>query len=81
MRDSPAESGTSVLRANQGRILIGDQDICNVDLTSLRRAISIVPQDSVLFHDTIKHNLHYGNLGQRTRSYSRLLDWQKSTRQ
>ncbi|KAJ8978512.1 hypothetical protein NQ317_002416 [Molorchus minor] len=47
---------------NQGRILIGDQDIRNVDLTSLRKAISIVPQDSVLFHDTIKHNLHYGNL-------------------
>lgn len=31
-------------------------------MESLRKAISIVPQDSVLFHDTIKHNLHYGNL-------------------
>lgn len=46
----------------QGRILIGDQDIRKVDLQSLRRSISIVPQDSVLFHDTIKYNLHYGNL-------------------
>lgn len=45
-----------------GRILIGDQDIRKVDVESLRRAISIVPQDSVLFHDTIKYNLHYGNL-------------------
>lgn len=42
--------------------MIGDQDIRAVDLESLRRAISIVPQDSVLFHDTIKYNLHYGNL-------------------
>lgn len=46
-----------------GKILIGNQDIKNVDLDSLRRAISIVPQDSVLFHDTIEHNLHYGDLG------------------
>lgn len=45
-----------------GRILIGNNDIRDVDLDSLRRAISIVPQDSVLFHDTIKHNLHYGDL-------------------
>lgn len=45
-----------------GRILIGDHDIRDVDLDSLRKSISIVPQDSVLFHDTIKHNLHYGDL-------------------
>ncbi|RZC34840.1 ATP-binding cassette sub-family B member 7, mitochondrial, partial [Asbolus verrucosus] len=45
-----------------GRILIGNRDIRDVDLESLRRAISIVPQDCVLFHDTIKHNLHYGDL-------------------
>lgn len=45
-----------------GRILIGNQDIRDVDLESLRKSISIVPQDSVLFHDTIKHNLHYGDL-------------------
>lgn len=45
-----------------GHIYIGNQDIHNVDLDSLRRSISIVPQDSVLFHDTIRHNLHYGDL-------------------
>ncbi|KAJ3654714.1 hypothetical protein Zmor_013885 [Zophobas morio] len=45
-----------------GRILIGNQDIRDVELDSLRQAISIVPQDSVLFHDTIRHNLHYGDL-------------------
>ncbi|KAI2474287.1 ATP binding cassette (ABC) transporter subfamily B member [Diabrotica virgifera virgifera] len=47
---------------SKGRILIGNQDIRDVDLDSLRRAIAIVPQDSVLFHDTIRHNLHYGDL-------------------
>lgn len=47
---------------SEGKIFIGNQDIRDVDLESLRRAISIVPQDSVLFHDTIQHNLHYGDL-------------------
>lgn len=46
----------------QGQILIGGQDIRDVDLESLRRSIAIVPQDSVLFHDTIRHNLQYGDL-------------------
>nr|XP_023024979.1 ATP-binding cassette sub-family B member 7, mitochondrial-like [Leptinotarsa decemlineata] len=46
----------------EGRIIIGNSDIRDVDVESLRRSISIVPQDSVLFHDTIKHNLHYGDL-------------------
>ncbi|CAH2106923.1 unnamed protein product [Euphydryas editha] len=45
-----------------GQIKIGGQDIRDVDLTSLRKAIAIVPQDCVLFHDTILHNLHYGDL-------------------
>lgn len=31
-------------------------------MDSLRRSIAVVPQDSVLFHDTIFYNLHYGNL-------------------
>lgn len=51
---------------SEGRILIGNQDIRDIDLESLRKAISIVPQDSVLFHDTIEHNLHYGDLKAKT---------------
>ena len=47
---------------SSGRITIGNQDIKDVDLESVRKAISIVPQDSVLFHDTIMHNLNYGDL-------------------
>lgn len=45
-----------------GEIRIAGQNINDVDMDSLRKAIAIVPQDSVLFHDTIRHNIHYGNL-------------------
>ncbi|XP_045764221.1 iron-sulfur clusters transporter ABCB7, mitochondrial isoform X5 [Maniola jurtina] len=45
-----------------GQITIAGQNIKDLDLVSLRRAIAIVPQDCVLFHDTIYHNLHYGDL-------------------
>ncbi|BAK64880.1 putative ABC transporter [Sphingobium sp. SYK-6] len=43
-----------------GRILIDGQDIAQVRQTSLRRAIGIVPQDMVLFNDTIGFNIGYG---------------------
>ena len=45
-----------------GRILIDGQDISQVTQSSLRKAIGIVPQDTVLFNDTIRYNLQYGNL-------------------
>jgi ATP-binding cassette subfamily B (MDR/TAP) protein 7 len=48
--------------AQQGRILIDGQDIRDVSLDSLRRAIGVVPQDTPLFNNTIEHNIHYGNL-------------------
>jgi len=44
---------------NQGRILIDDQDIRDVTQDSLRSAIGIVPQDTVLFNDTIEYNIGY----------------------
>ncbi len=43
-----------------GRILIDGQDIREVTQASLRRQIGIVPQDSVLFNDTIGYNIGYG---------------------
>ena len=43
-----------------GRILIDGQDIKHVTQESLRAAIGIVPQDSVLFNDTIGYNIAYG---------------------
>ncbi|XP_042218563.1 iron-sulfur clusters transporter ABCB7, mitochondrial-like [Homarus americanus] len=45
-----------------GSITINGQDINGVALDSLRRAIAVVPQDCVLFHDTISYNLKYGDL-------------------
>lgn len=45
----------------EGRILIGDQDIRDVTLNSLRANIGVVPQDTVLFNDTIYYNIAYGH--------------------
>ena len=46
---------------DKGRILIDGQNIHNVSQASLRRAIGIVPQDTVLFNDSIFENVRYGN--------------------
>ena len=43
-----------------GRILIDDQDIALVTQKSLRQVICMVPQDTVLFNDTIRYNIRYG---------------------
>ena len=43
-----------------GRILIDGQDIARVTQKSLRQAIGMVPQDTVLFNDTIRYNIRYG---------------------
>jgi len=48
---------------NQGAILIDGQDVRDVTQASLRRAIGIVPQDTVLFNDTIAYNIAYGKPG------------------
>ena len=46
-----------------GRILIDGQDIAQVTQASLRAHLGIVPQDSVLFNDTIGYNIAYGREG------------------
>src|SRR5258708_12834436 len=48
---------------NAGRILIDGQNIAAVTQTSLRAAIGMVPQDTVLFNDTILYNIGYGRDG------------------
>ncbi|MBF8177398.1 ABCB family ABC transporter ATP-binding protein/permease [Herminiimonas contaminans] len=48
---------------NQGAILIDGQDVRDVTQASLRQAIGIVPQDTVLFNDTIAYNIAYGKPG------------------
>ncbi len=64
----PSGSGKSTLArllyrfydVNEGRITVNGQDIRSVKQTSLRAEIGIVPQDTVLFNDTIEYNIGYG---------------------
>ena len=67
----PTGSGKSTLarllfrfyEVQSGRVLIDDQDVQAVTQHSLRAAIGIVPQDTVLFNDTIEYNIGYGRPG------------------
>ncbi|MBN8748168.1 ATM1-type heavy metal exporter [Xylophilus ampelinus] len=67
----PSGSGKSTLARllyrfydiQEGHIRIGGQDIRSVTQSSLRQAIGIVPQDTVLFNDTIAYNIAYGRPG------------------
>jgi ATP-binding cassette subfamily B protein len=49
--------------AQSGRVLIDGQDVRSVTQVSLRAAIGIVPQDTVLFNDSIEYNIAYGRPG------------------
>jgi ABC-type transport system involved in Fe-S cluster assembly fused permease/ATPase subunit len=67
----PSGSGKSTLArllfrfydVNSGRILIDGQDLREVTQASLRQSIGIVPQDTVLFNDTVEYNIAYGRTG------------------
>ena len=67
----PSGSGKSTLArllfrfydVQQGRICIAGQDIKAVTQSSVRQAIGIVPQDTVLFNDTVAYNIAYGRPG------------------
>jgi ABC-type transport system involved in Fe-S cluster assembly fused permease/ATPase subunit len=48
---------------SSGRILIDGQDIRSVTQSSLRASVGMVPQDTVLFNDTIRYNIRYGRWG------------------
>ncbi|KGP62861.1 ABC transporter ATP-binding protein [Legionella norrlandica] len=50
-----------LFNVESGRILIDDQDISKVTQDSLRAAISMIPQDTTLFHRTLMENIRYGN--------------------
>ncbi|MFC4167567.1 ABCB family ABC transporter ATP-binding protein/permease, partial [Teichococcus aestuarii] len=49
--------------AQSGEILLDGQDIRSVTQESLRAAVGVVPQDTVLFNDTIRYNIAYGRPG------------------
>ena len=67
----PSGSGKSTLArllyrfydVQQGAVQIAGQDIRRVTQASVRRAIGIVPQDTVLFNDTVAYNIAYGRPG------------------
>ena len=67
----PSGSGKSTLArlmfrfydVNEGRISIDGQDIREITQKSLRQSIGIVPQDTVLFNDTVEYNIAYGRTG------------------
>jgi len=67
----PSGSGKSTLArlmfrfydVQQGRISINGQDIRQVTQHSVRKALGIVPQDTVLFNDTVAYNIGYGLTG------------------
>jgi ABC-type transport system involved in Fe-S cluster assembly fused permease/ATPase subunit len=48
---------------NSGSILVDGQDIANVQMASLRKRIGVIPQDTVMFNDTVAYNIEYGKLG------------------
>jgi ATP-binding cassette subfamily B protein len=70
----PTGSGKSTLarllfrfyEVQGGRVLIDGQDVREVTQASLRAAIGIVPQDTVLFNDSIEYNIAYGRPGAST---------------
>jgi ABC-type transport system involved in Fe-S cluster assembly fused permease/ATPase subunit len=45
----------------EGRILFDSQDIKHVTQKSLRKQVGVVPQDTVLFNETIEYNIRYGD--------------------
>ena len=45
---------------NAGRITVNGTDLRDLRQASLRAAVAIVPQDTVLFNDTLRYNIHYG---------------------
>ena len=53
--------------ATSGKILIDGQDISEVTQESLRKNISMVPQDPILFHRTLAENIAYGKRGRNKR--------------
>lgn len=91
----PSGSGKSTIlrllfrfyEPQSGEIFIDGQNIRDVSLDSLRRAIGVVPQDTPLFNASIMHNIRYGNMSasdeevhnaaQRARIHEKIASWPK----
>ena len=73
------------MEAGDGDISVGGKNITGLEVDTLRKQIAVVPQDCVLFHDSIHHNIKYGNLSasddavieaaKMAELHSSILDW------
>ena len=64
---------------NKGEIYIDGQNIRNVRLSSLRKNISLVSQDIILFDDTVRANIAYANLGANDEDIKKACDYAAAT--
>ena len=64
---------------NKGKIYIDGQNICDVTLSSLRKNISLVSQDVILFDDTVRANVAYANLSASDEQITKACDYAAAT--
>ena len=64
---------------NKGKIYIDRQNICDVTLSSLRKNISLVSQDVILFDDTVRANVAYANLSASDEQITKACDYAAAT--
>ena len=64
---------------SEGQISIDKQNINNISLASLRKSISLVSQDIILFDDTVRANILYANLGASEEQLKRACDFAAAT--
>ena len=60
MKSTLTRIALGFLRPNTGRVLLDGLHITTLDMRTARRFISVVPQESVQFRGTIRHNVLYG---------------------
>ena len=65
--------------ATEGQISIDNQNIKNINLSSLRKSISLVSQDIILFDDTVRANIMYANLNASEEQLKKACDFAAAT--
>ena len=65
--------------SNEGQVYIDGQNICDVTLSSLRKNISMVSQDVILFDDTVRANIAYANLNASDQQIKKACDFAAAT--
>lgn len=65
--------------ATDGKILIDGQNVRDVSIESLRKSIGVIPQETLLFNDTLKYNISYGDLTATDERLEEVIDRAKLT--